>query len=90
MDNNSIDAVAGLAYPLAATTACELIGLPADTVCGLWPRVGDLSRAFTPFLPEGERPAAESALEWLHGRVEAQLAHPRKDSLSTAHVSCPL
>lgn len=79
MDNRSIDAVADVAYPVAATMACELIGLPADTVSALWPRVGDLGRAFTPFLSEGQRGAADTALQWLRSRVEDQLDQPADD-----------
>lgn len=51
IDNGSIDAVAALAFPVTATMACELTGLPADTVLALWPRAGDLCRAMTPVLP---------------------------------------
>jgi cytochrome P450 len=74
-DTRTLDAVADLAYPLAATSACELIGLPAETVPELWPRIGDLARAFTPYLPDGERDRAEAALDWLRARVGAQLDH---------------
>lgn len=79
-DTGRLDAVADLAFPVAASVVCELIGLPvARTRAEVWPRASALGRAFTPFLPAADRPAADEALSWLRGYVRDVLAERRAD-----------
>ncbi|MFI5834169.1 cytochrome P450 [Micromonospora sp. NPDC051300] len=79
-DTGRLDAVADLAFPVAASVVCELIGLPvARTRAEVWPRAAALGRAFTPFLPAADRPAADAALSWLRGYVRDVLAERRPD-----------
>ncbi|MEV4200731.1 cytochrome P450 [Micromonospora globbae] len=79
LDTGRLDAVADLAFPVAATVVCELIGLPAArTRAEVWPRSAALGRAFTPFLPETDR-AAVDALVWLRGYVRDLLDGHRPD-----------
>lgn len=83
LDGESLDAVADLAFPVAATVVCELMGLPASAVEQIRPRAAALARAFTPFLPGPGRPAADDALVWLRGYiadvVEERRARPTGD-----------
>ncbi|MEV4385606.1 cytochrome P450 [Micromonospora sp. NPDC049580] len=80
LDAGRLDAVADLAFPVAATVVCELIGLPAArTRAEVWPRSAALGRAFTPFLPEADRAAADEALAWLRGYVRDLLADRHAD-----------
>ncbi|MET8307415.1 cytochrome P450 [Micromonospora sp. NPDC005173] len=80
LDTGRLDAVAELAFPVAATVVCELIGLPAGrTRAEVWPRSTALGRAFTPFLPEADRAAADEALAWLRGYVRDLLTGRRAD-----------
>ena len=80
LDTGRLDGVADLAFPLAATVVCELIGIPAGSPAEIWPRSAALGKAFTPFLPEGDdRAEADAALAWLRGYVEDLLAHHRPD-----------
>lgn len=87
LSTGRLDAVADLAYPVAATVVCELMGLPSDTPDGMWPRAAALSKAFTPFLPEPERPAADDALSWLRtfvaSVVAARRVEPAEDLVSS-------
>jgi len=76
-DTGRFDAAADLAFPVAMTVVCDMLGLPADTPA-MWARAGALSRAFTPFLPEPERPAADAALSWLRAFVADVLAERRR------------
>lgn len=71
------DAAADLAFPVAVTVVCEMLGLPPD-VPGTWSRAGALGKAFTPFLIGADRPAADEALAWLRGYVAEVLADRRR------------
>jgi cytochrome P450 len=77
LDARRLDAVADLAFPIAATVVFELMGLPAErTRTEVWPRAAALGRAFTPFLPEADRAAADGALTWFRDYVrDLLLAH---------------
>lgn len=84
LDARRLDAVADLAFPVAATVVFELMGLPARrTRTEVWPRAAALGRAFTPFLPEAdratERAAADEALTWFRGYVRDLLLARRPD-----------
>ncbi|GAA3734118.1 cytochrome P450 [Salinactinospora qingdaonensis] len=82
-----LDAVADLAFPVAASVVCKLIGMPPETHRDIWPRVPGLSKAFTPFLPEADRSGADAALVWLRSTVadllEQRRAQPESDLLSS-------
>lgn len=72
------DAVADLAFPVALTVVCELMGLPADGRQDIWARAGALGKAFTPFLAGPDRPASDEALAWLRGYVADTLRERRE------------
>jgi cytochrome P450 len=84
LDTGRLDAVADLAFPVAATVVCELMGLPADARTEIWPRAAALSKAFTPFLPS--HPEVDGALAWLRDFVASVLdrrrAEPADDLVS--------
>ncbi|MEZ0073196.1 cytochrome P450 [Planotetraspora sp. GP83] len=79
LDTGELDAVAGLAFPLALSVVCELIGIPGGARAEIWPRSAALGKAFTPFLPEGDRAEADAALAWLRAYVEDLLDTRRPD-----------
>lgn len=83
LDTGRLDAVADLAFPVAATVVCELMGLPAGARAEIWPRAAALSDAFTPFLLDADlgadRTAADEALRWLRGYVTDLLDDRRPD-----------
>jgi cytochrome P450 len=79
MDTGRCDGAADLAFPLAATVVCELIGIPAAATAEIWPRIAALAKAFTPFVPEADRSSADEALIWMRGFVEDLVAHLRPD-----------
>lgn len=79
LDTGRLDASADLAFPLAATVVCELIGIPVRARAEIWPRVAELGRAFTPFLPDTERSGTGDALVWFRGYVRDLLAETRPD-----------
>ncbi|MBB6347811.1 cytochrome P450 [Nonomuraea muscovyensis] len=77
LDTGRLDVPGELAFPVAVTVVCELMGLPADARGEIWARAGALAKAFTPFLPEPDRPAADEALAWLRGYV-TDVLHERR------------
>ncbi len=79
LDTGRLDAVADLAFPLAATVVLELIGIPREARAEIWPRSTALAKAFTPFLPEGDRKEADEALEWLRAYVHELAGRRRPD-----------
>ncbi|HEV2371944.1 MAG TPA: cytochrome P450 [Streptosporangiaceae bacterium] len=82
-DTGFLDAVADLAFPVAAAVVCELIGIPAHARQEIWVRSAALGQAFTPFLPEGDRTEADEALAWLRGYVGRLLTETPADASGT-------
>jgi cytochrome P450 len=81
LDTGRLDAASGLAFPVAATVVCELIGIPASATAEIWPRAAALGKAFTPFLPGGEAP--DEALMWLRSYVSELIDHVEPDPSGT-------
>ena len=85
LESGRLDAVAELAFPVAATVVCELIGISVAERAEIWARSAALAKAFTPFIPEGDRAEAAAALIWFRGLVrelvEKCQADPGQDLL---------
>jgi cytochrome P450 len=79
LERGTLDAVADLSLPLQISVGCELLGIPADQRDEIWPRAAALGRAFIPFVPAGQRAAADDeAVRWLRGCVGDLLAQRRR------------
>ncbi|MFC4014155.1 cytochrome P450 [Nonomuraea purpurea] len=79
LDTGRMDAAADLAFPLAATVVFELIGMPVRARQEIWLRSGALAKAFTPFLPEGDRAEADASLRWFRDYVRDLVLQRRPD-----------
>jgi cytochrome P450 len=79
LGSGRLDAVADLAFPVAATVVCELIGIPLTARPEIWARSAALAKAFTPFIPEGDRAEAAETLVWFRGLVRELVEKRRAD-----------
>jgi cytochrome P450 len=67
------DAIADLAYPLAFTVICLLVGIPPDERKAVQSRAVDLGRGFASGLTAQERAATDAATLWLQDYLERLL-----------------
>jgi cytochrome P450 len=86
LERGRMDVVTDLAYPLPVRVACELIGVRAGDWDAIKPWVNDLAKAFTGFVPEADRGAADAALERLRGYM-ADLYEERRRAPASDLVS---
>ncbi|MGP0052648.1 MAG: cytochrome P450 [Solirubrobacteraceae bacterium] len=86
VDTGRLDAIPGLADPLAFETICLLLGIPGADRAEVQPHAAALAQGFTFGRTEGERAATDRATEWLRSYVGALLderrQHPGTDLLS--------
>ncbi|MGH8881884.1 MAG: cytochrome P450, partial [Stackebrandtia sp.] len=78
LDRGRMDALADLAFPLAATVVCELIGIPPEDRLELRSRVLALGPAFIPYVPEDQRAAVNDTVTWLRNYVGGLLEQRRR------------
>jgi cytochrome P450 len=72
-----MEAMADLAFPLAATVVCEIVGIPPDDRAELRERILALGPSFIPYVPEDRRATVDETVSWLRGYVGNLLTERR-------------
>jgi pimeloyl-[acyl-carrier protein] synthase len=86
---NTMDVIADLAYPLAVTVICEMLGVPTDAHRGIRQWSADLARSLDAIgMPTDEevvtrgRAAQQAMLDYFHDLIRERRQSPRDDLLS--------
>jgi cytochrome P450 len=74
LDAGHFDAVRDLAFPLATTVLCDLLGLPREVRPSLAPQMIALGRAFLPIVPPQDRASVDAVVTELRDVVRPLLA----------------
>ena len=69
LTSGRFDAVATVCYPLPVLVVCELMGIPPEHRAEVRHYAADLGKAFAALVPQGDRAAANAAVDWLRSFV---------------------